>query len=45
LQVKIPLVLQDAASYQQLLDQLDQLQALEGVRCGLPTSKQAAWRR
>ncbi len=32
---KAEIVVQDAASYQKLLDQLDELQALEGIKRGL----------
>lgn len=32
---KAELVVQDAASYQQLLDQLEKLEAMEGIRKGL----------
>jgi prevent-host-death family protein len=32
---KAEMVVQDAATYQKLLDQLDQLQALEGIQRGL----------
>ncbi len=36
---KVEIVVQDAASYQRLLDQLDELQALEGIKRGLADVK------
>jgi prevent-host-death family protein len=36
---KAQLVVQDAASYQQLLDRLDRLEALEGIQRGLDEMK------
>jgi prevent-host-death family protein len=36
---KAEIVVQDAASYQKLLDQLDELQALEGIKRGLADVK------
>jgi len=36
---KAEMVVQDAASYQKLLDQLDELQALEGIKRGLADVK------
>jgi prevent-host-death family protein len=36
---KAEIVVQDAASYQALLDQLDELQALEGIKSGLADVK------
>lgn len=36
---KAEIVVQDAASYQKLLDQLDELQALEGMKRGLADVK------
>lgn len=38
---KTEVVVQDAASYQRLLDQLDELQALEGIKRGLADVKAA----
>lgn len=32
---KAELVVQDAAAYQQLLDEIDELQAIEGIKSGL----------
>ena len=34
------LIVQDAASYQELLERLDRLEAIEGIRAGLKSLKQ-----